>query len=155
MSKKKVTSYIFLTLAIGMTVFIFANSMKTGEESGAQSGVFVNLANRLLGLFGIEPSLESLTFFIRKLGHFGEYFILSVFTALFILKSFANKYLPALGLCYCFAVALCDEFIVQMNTAGRGPSFRDVLIDTAGAVTALGVIFLIVYLKRKKAKSNG
>jgi len=156
MSRKRLFSVIFGLLTLGMTAFIFYNSFQTGVESGEASGFVASVAKKFLSFLGIEPNPQALEHFIRKAGHFTEYFILAVFTALFIIKSFCNKYLPALAAAYCFAVALCDEFIVQMNTIGRGPSFKDVMIDTCGALTALAIMFIIITLvKRKKAKNNG
>lgn len=104
---------------------------------------------------GSEISIEAsgyfsfVEFFIRKFAHFATYFLLggSFFLALF-------PRTKSLGLSAFFGwfaatgYAGMDEFH-QMLTNGRTPLFQDVMLDSAGALTA-GIICWIVLGIRKK-----
>jgi VanZ family protein len=99
---------------------------------------------------------------IRKLAHFGEYMILSLLVCADVLcfvKSFmpSEKVYPFFTIApiFAFCVASVDEFCVQASTIGRGPSFRDVCIDTSGAVVGailFGLaLFVFGLIRRKRA----
>jgi len=146
MIKNKKTKLItFALLSIALTAFIFANSLKNGEESGLQSDVIVDAVIRFLDFFGIKLDIYTLGVIIRKLAHFTEYFLLGITATVFI-TSFENKKVYPIAPTYCLLVAVCDEFIMQMSTEGRAPMWSDVLIDLSGALTA----FLLVILWAKK-----
>jgi VanZ family protein len=53
----------------------------------------------------------------------------------------------------CFVYACSDEWH-QSFVAGRGPSFTDVLIDTAGAAVAVLIATGILLMRRKKARTR-
>lgn len=144
--KRKYTILGLLTLAALWTVFIFSRSMQTGAESSEASG---RLAAFLQSLLGDLPVSE---YFIRKLAHFGEYLILAL-PATGAVMLMRRRWLPVAAWGYAVLVALCDEFIVQALTAGRGPRFTDVLIDSAGALTGvIAVVFAVVILRRLRRK---
>ncbi len=155
MNKKRWRALIFGALTVGMTVFIIANSLKTGEESGNESDFFVGILNRILGLFGIEAEQDILSLIIRKTAHFSEYLVLGVLSSLFIGSLTKIKALISLSAVYCFITAVCDEFLAQASTVGRGPSRIDVLIDASGAVTGGLIILLVIYFKERKSAKNG
>ena len=144
MRKRYMLVCLFICLA--WTAFIFARSSKSVTESLEESGAVLAFVSRILDFFGVRhmPS-EHL---IRKLGHFGEYAILA-FPAFF-----AAKLLPRFRTClvafgYCAAVACVDEFLVQNLSVGRGPSFSDVIIDSAGAASVLLFLVLCRYVAKK------
>ena len=70
---------------------------------------------------------------IRKLAHFTEYAILYVL----VFRATKNK---IWGVLFAFFYAITDE-IHQLFVPGRNGSARDVLIDTAGAVFALTILW--------------
>lgn len=150
MNKKQIISAVFAVLTLAMTAFIFINSLQVGEDSAKQSNNIVIIVKKIFGGLGILPEDATLSLVIRKLGHFTEYFILGALAAVFIIKTFSNKYFPAFAAAYGFAVAVCDEFVMQANTAGRGPSWVDVCIDTGGVLVALGIIFLLRFIMKKR-----
>ena len=49
-----------------------------------------------------------------------------------------------------FLYACSDEFH-QAFVPGRGPAFRDVLVDTSGGLTALLIIYIRAILKKSAA----
>ncbi len=83
-----------------------------------------------------------LEFFIRKLAHAAEYGILAVFLGITI--SFHSNWnrkwqLKTVGLCGLYA---CTDEFHQLFVPGRAGQIRDVVIDTAGAVCAVLLIWL-------------
>ena len=130
--------------------FIFSNSAKTGVESGAASSTVVEYIERILQKLGIEPDVSE--HFIRKLAHFLEYTLLSLLVCAdvkMILKEseLTCKRYPIFitAPAFSFIVANVDEFCVQAATVGRGPSFKDVCIDTVGAITGALVFVLAIF----------
>jgi len=99
------------------------------------------------------PSFEMVHFFLRKLGHFSGYGILSVLfyrawyvtVDLFWKGTRSGLRLEAAGLAvFCtFLVASLDEWH-QSFLEGRTSSFRDVMIDTCGALVFTAVMALVV-----------
>ena len=138
-----------LGLCLLWTVFIFSRSAKSGAESSAESGAVMALAERFLTSVGIErlPSER----FVRKLGHFAEYFILGAL-ALPSATPIWRRFAPLLACGYAATVALLDEFLVQSLSVGRGPSFFDVMIDLSGAATAILLLLGLAWAWKKKSK---
>lgn len=140
--KRKILTGALFLITLLWTAFIFSRSMQSGAESSEMSG---RLTAFLQSVFDGIPVSE---YFIRKLAHFGEYLILAL-PLTWALMLTERRWLPAAAWGYAILVALCDEFIVQALTAGRGPRFTDVLIDSAGALTGvLGVICLSLLVRR-------
>ncbi len=90
-------------------------------------------------------------FFLRKMAHIIEYFILVLLLWRAFKITFSwNKtkiYLWIGSLTFLFAVS--DE-LHQNFVATRCPSLRDVLVDTIGIILALIIIPIIIKLKEKK-----
>ena len=126
---------ICTVLLILNIAFIWGNSLLPGEISGAFSGWVRNL---LATFFPDRPEDPDAGHgLLRKLAHFTEFACLGgLLTWLFAMVQRSK----ALALPCGFLVASADETI-QRFVPERGPSFRDVLIDTAG-VTA-GVLLLL------------
>ena len=119
-------------------LFIWGNSLLPGSVSGAISKFVSYVVYQvILGWPASEGGGHGL---LRKVAHFTEFACLGVFTCRFL---FWLKKPQVLALVGAFLVACCDETI-QRFVPDRGPSFRDVLIDTSGA--ALGMILLFVSL---------
>lgn len=77
---------------------------------------------------------------VRKAGHFGEYFLLTAlwWWALRTRVGARRALLPAVAIAIAYAIG--DE-IHQTFVSGRTGTWRDVLIDSAGALTAAWLIF--------------
>ena len=145
---KKILTVVYLILTIALTVFIFANSLDNGEESGKKSDVVVDLFRSFLGEIGINVDEYILGVIIRKLAHFAEYFVLGCASSLFVFQILCKRHIYA-SPAYCLAIAFCDEFVMQMITDGRAPRFTDVLIDFSGALLA---VVLICFFQSRKEK---
>ena len=128
--------------------FIWGNSLLPGSVSGAISK-FVSYVvyEVILGQPGGGGSGHGL---LRKVAHFTEFACLGAFLTRFL---FLLKKPRVLALAGAFLIACCDETI-QRFVPDRGPSFKDVLIDTSGAT--LGMIALLVgyaYVKSRKKQA--
>jgi VanZ family protein len=89
---------------------------------------------------GISPeNLEQIHFLIRKLGHFSEYFILSVLLMRALRQENSGRTEPR-HLLISFAIAtlyaISDEFH-QSFVRSRGANFIDVLIDMCGGISGI------------------
>lgn len=154
MNKKTKIAIVSGILTIAFTVFIFTNSLRPGDDSSAQSDIITKIAESILNFFGFSADYSFLSHLIRKLAHFSEYFILGIISSLFF-KQFRIKFLIVLSPIYCFTVAVCDEFIMQAITEGRGPMWSDVIIDSCGAVLALLVVVFVCYIINSRRTKKG
>ena len=139
---------ICITFLLLNVLFIWGNSLLPGSVSGAISHWVRDALARILG---IELShSESGHGLLRKLAHFTEFACLgALWTWLFgMIQKPALLALPS-----AFLVAGIDETI-QRFVPDRGPSFRDVLIDTSGALLGIGLLFLGYTIFKKQAKQS-
>lgn len=151
----------YLAVALLIMLILFISSSQTYEEQ-SQVGLLQQLLQnepfrgQLEGISfvygGSEVSIAAsgyfkfVEFFIRKGAHFVTYFILGwgLFmgtkqkTKLVILPMFL-AWLSATG------YAAMDEFH-QMLTGGRTPLFQDVMLDSAGAATAILITIFFGFL---------
>lgn len=148
--KKKHINWI---LVIGWMVLIFIFSSQPAEVSNQNNKFVIHLFN-LLGL-DLNSMLGTLCdFIIRKAAHFIIYFILYILVYRAINKKgntdIKGYILPILVV---FLYACSDEFH-QAFVPGRGPLFRDVLVDTTGGLMGFLIIYISVTLKKSSAPPN-
>ena len=130
-------------LLIANLVFIWGNSLLPGEISGAFSDWVKNI---VASLFPGDGSGAPGGGLLRKLAHFTE------FTALGMLLTWRMGMLDkhsvralALG-----AGAACVDETIQRFVPDRGPSIRDVCIDTCGVITGMTLLLIGHYLIKHK-----
>lgn len=128
-------------LLIAWMIVIFIFSQLPGDVSDEQSKLVIYIFN-VLGL-DLNSHLGNLAnFVVRKGAHFTEYFILYILT-LNVLRLYMDKRKAwNYSLAFVFLYACSDEFH-QSFVPGRGPAFRDVLIDTSGGAFAYIVTSVI------------
>jgi VanZ family protein len=117
------------------------------SQPGGQSGNLSRLILEYLASIGIDMQAwfgDNAFWVIRKLAHFGEYFIL-FWLVLFGWGDFRRNKWKILLLCILYAAS--DEFH-QLFVPGRVGDWGDVAIDSTGAFTALGIRAL--FTRRKK-----
>ncbi|MCR5650778.1 MAG: VanZ family protein [Lachnospiraceae bacterium] len=129
---------------------IFAFSAMPGEESGEASGKLLTVVVNIAEYVTHEPvpvdKAVIIHGVIRKCAHFTEYAILGITAVIaFYFARLSKPKNAILPLAVSVLYAASDEFH-QMFVAGRGPSPRDVLIDSIGALTGI-VIFLLCIRK--------
>lgn len=144
-------SCFFLMLCTMTAIFYF--SSENGEESAAAStGVTAFLVRIFSGREMSELSestLGAVSLAVRKLAHFSEFFLLSVFSGGFIrtYKIRKSLYFIAPSL-FCLAFAIFDE-CHQLFVSGRCGSVWDVMIDFSGALVAGLLLMLASHIKEK------
>lgn len=139
---------VFLILFLLWMAVVFLFSHQTGTNSSKTSGVIVKEVVKVITIIKEVPEdkigdlTSKVSFLVRKSAHFSIYAVGGILMFL-LLKSynFSNirALLCAVGICFCYAVS--DE-THQTLVAGRSGQFRDVCIDTAGAMT--GVVFTMI-----------
>lgn len=144
-------------LFIMSIIFMFSaqDSQTSNQSSDSVVGQIVNVIEQVQDNMGIHNIISSeninkLTFLVRKLAHTLEYAFLC-FWVCFSLdwNGCRGKWLWAsVGICFLYA---CTDELHQKFVPGRSCEFRDVLIDTNGALIGC-IIFLIVLHKVKSKK---
>lgn len=149
-TKKKI---IHWGLFIGWMLFIFYMSHQTGDESSEQSKFVLYIFN-LLGLSLDSYFGDIATLIIRKGAHFTEYFILFILAYNVVGMYLDSRKAKLYSIIIVFLYACSDEFH-QSFVPGRGPAFKDVIIDTSGGIVSC--ICIMIYNKirlRKRVMHN-
>ena len=160
---------VILIVLVGVwMIFIFSFSADTNMNQSLLSEAFLNKVTRLIevvtgGNITISISDGNLIFIeqcLRKIAHMFIYYLMATTIMLFLLTFKIRFYWCALHtFIFCFLYACSDEFH-QIYVPGRGPSFRDVIIDTFGAslgiMAAMTVYCIIhtIYARFLKNKFN-
>ena len=143
---------VFIIMLLATLYLIFCFSAQDGEKSGNLS---LKATNFIVNLFSkvknMDTSLrmhyvERLHPIIRKLAHFCIYclvgFSVMGFWCTFDIR---NKYKLLWSILIGVAYAASDEFH-QSFIPGRGPSIRDVCIDSAGVLTGIFIMIFLILL---------
>ncbi|MBQ8738060.1 MAG: VanZ family protein [Clostridia bacterium] len=139
-------------------IMIFCFSAEDAEKSTqTSSGVIEDVLDIVLPKDEITPEVvKKYQFPFRKAAHFGIYMLLGFSLANAFLSTVKGKkyisYICALacGILY----AILDEWH-QNFSDGRGPSARDVLIDSSGALVGILIFVLFMYIfNRIKSKKQ-
>lgn len=141
-----------LIITLLWMALIFQFSSQPAEDSVRESGI---IAQGLLGVFNnlynnhppafITDVVLKGDHFVRKSGHFIEYFILgSLMLSLMRRLKPLRPHRPfPLSLFICFLYAASDEFH-QLFVPGRAGMISDVLLDTAAAFAGIAIASLLI-----------
>ena len=154
--------WLSLAAVIAVAVMIFLFSAQEGAESAQLSaGVTEAVLNVVIPEYRQMPMARKLEylniagFWVRKCAHFTEYALLGALLTLHLHYVMQGQRFRRVALrAWCFATLYaCTDELHQMYVGGRGPAVRDVLIDSAGAMTgaALGVAAILLW-HRLRAK---
>lgn len=137
-----------VVLLVCNLAFIWGNSLMPGEVSGAFSDWVQEVLESLMP--GEGPSMQG-SGLLRKLAHFTEFSLLGMCLGwLFGMLQKKKTWPLFLGV----AVACVDETI-QRFVPGRGPSLKDVAIDSCGVLTGMILLYLgYTYYKRKRLSED-
>lgn len=106
--------------------------------------------------WGITVSVEErgyyyfVEFLIRKGAHFFSFGLIAAFIYSLLPKK-ASRFTIAALLTLLFAIG--DEYR-QSLTGGRTPAIKDVMLDMAGAFTALSIIWIFLNIKNRKKRKK-
>lgn len=149
MTAKSKLSGLFAVLWAG---FIFWNSSKSGGNSEAMSGGFVNFIISLLEKIGVTADNQVITILVRKSAHILEFCLLAILiTLVFTFSGKQIKFYTFNIFFFGLAAAVADEFI-QSFIAGRSSEVRDVVIDFIGVI--LGVIIVAIATRKRPRKRS-
>lgn len=134
-------------LCIACMALIFWFSSRTATESSAQSDIFVELFKSIFGDNNVTD------FIVRKAAHFSEFAGLGLLFAVAFYVQFGKRKIPFALLC-ASAYAVTDE-VHQIFVEGRACKFTDWVIDTAGALLGVLVVFAAVLIAERTKKRGG
>ena len=147
--------WIFLGMTVLWMGFIFGMSGSTGDQSQETSGRLASLVQQLffqnwetLPEEEFLAALGQLNFFLRKLAHFTEYFILGGLLYLDWRLLNRGRVILPLGAGLIFAAA--DEYL-QTFIPGRSGEILDTLLDFCGVAAAVTAALL---LRRRRGGRN-
>lgn len=147
MRKRRIlTALTLITLCL-----IWGHSALGQDSSAAESGwLFEHIGGLLRLIFGPEKATEHL---LRKLAHFGEFFLLGAEMHLLAAECGRTGIAAAFGvLLRCNFCAFLDETIQIFS--GRGPDIKDVWLDTFGSASGILITLLILSVCNRQA-GNG
>lgn len=144
--------YIKLGLLIIWLGVIYYFSSQTSTDSLNESNGLLEFIANILKVSDIDSFINKYGQFIRELAHFTEFFILGLLICLNIYE-YSNKNVILITFVLTALYAISDE-LHQMFVEGRVCTFKDIVIDTLGGVTAGIISHLIMkyVAKRKSAK---
>lgn len=169
-SLKKNTKWFWSGVVLIEAILFYSSSMTYKQQTSVPflekylTGKPLNsvLKNISFNYGGKQQSIENdgyyhfVEFFVRKGAHFGTYLILGVCLCLALYLYFRKNYFLRIFIPWMTATGLAafDEFH-QGLTGGRTPSVVDVILDSAGALTGILILVLILYvMSRYKSKQN-
>lgn len=143
---------IFLLMLLATFYIIFNFSAQNGIESGNLSKKVTAFFVEIFSKFKTMDSSMKLHYIaklhpiVRKLAHFSIYTVVG-FSVMGFMCTFniKNKFKLLVSILIGVAYATTDE-IHQGLIPGRGPSIRDVCIDSAGVITGIFVMILLIVL---------
>lgn len=144
MSRKKLQKFLaWLALLVWMGV-IFYFSHQSGDASMQLSDGILDLFKSLFQNF---LDYHTLSYIVRKIAHFTEYFILGLLIY-HLVKQYRviSKTEIIWMILFCVIYAMSDEFH-QVFIGGRSPKVFDVIIDSLGS--SLSILILQLLQKRK------
>ena len=136
-----------VTLLICNLIFIWGNSLLPGEVSGAFSDWVKSI---LAQLFAGAPGGPSGGGLLRKIAHFTEFAALGMCLAWLHGMLQKGKVRPFF---WGVLAAAVDETI-QRFVPDRGPSIRDVYIDSAGVLTGIILLWAGYHFVKKKSTTS-
>lgn len=147
--ERTLSNKIWLFVSYGLLLFwmvlIFSLSAQVAEASAQLSG---GLLQKLLALLPFPIS----EFFLRKMAHFTEFLILGLFFYHAFYRSFLKR-MPVISFLCTALYAVSDE-VHQIFVPGRACQFRDMLIDSAGALLGILLISGILLCIHKKQSNQ-
>ena len=144
-TSKRIWLCSFMIVAI--LVFIWGNSLMPAKVSQAISDFVAWL---LLGTQSVNGEMAEGSGVLRKIAHFTEFMSLGM--CLFWLFSMLGKR-KAMAL-LCGAAAACTDETIQLFVPDRGPSLKDVGIDTCGVITGMILLQIGYRLWKRKQTTN-
>ena len=149
---------IFFCGALVVTAFIFYQSCKSMDESGATSSALMALLKPIFDPNNQIPA-EVFHHYLRKTAHFVEFCALGVCWGVYVWQRgvLKGRRYAAMPMLLTLATAVADEYLQYFTH--RGSAVTDVVLDYSGALTGLAVVCLIGlcvrWIQKKSLRSCG
>lgn len=150
---------IFLVLAVLWMCLIFSFSARPAELSSNDSYEVGILVGKIFVPGFEELDLEEQTEFakkidhpVRKCAHFTEYMILGIFFASAFIGNIKKKQTEIMASFLLGASYAASDELHQLFVPGRSGQISDVMLDSAGVLTGVLLVFLLarLFLKKKR-----
>lgn len=157
--------WLSLLAVIAVAVMIFLFSAQEGEDSSRVSGDVTEwVLNTVVPEYRTLPRSQKLRylniagFWVRKTAHFSEFTLLAVTLSVHLHYVMTGSRYRRVAL-YAWLIATlyaCTDEAHQMFVGGRGPAARDVLIDSAGALTGafIGIAIILLWHKIQSKRDH-
>ncbi len=144
----------FIILIVIVLAFIWGHSLVPMDNSRDESNGIKEILQAVLDFLNITLILKSA--FVRKLAHFTEHAAAGLLLGLFMYPHLSSAETrreavecAVLPLLIGFFIGFIDETIQIFS--GRGPMVQDVWIDFFGVFFGVGIAYLIVFFKNRRA----
>ncbi|RVU71185.1 MULTISPECIES: VanZ family protein [Lactobacillus] len=160
---------IYLLIALLVLLVLFISSSMTYHQQQMRPGFIhrhLRFIEQIVGNWNIyyggewhnaqgSGGVAGMTeFVVRKLAHFGSYFLLGLFGYLGLKRIFKLPWIaPILTWLSVLGLAALDEYH-QYLTGDRTPSVFDVMLDGTGAIVAILFCIIINWLLKKFRKNQ-
>lgn len=147
----------WIPAVIWMILIFFLSAQPAIYSNNLSKGVtklIVEIIGRILPLkieiSTVNDLVAQLNHFVRKFAHFFAYMVLGILIAIAFVKSGINGYkVYVFSLVACILYASSDE-IHQLFVPGRGCQFKDVMIDSLGALVGIVIYKTMINIKKNK-----
>ncbi len=153
MRKRVLAAALWATITaiwLGLCLFL---SWQTGEGTGKLSLALTRLLLRWLRLVGLRPDEAAFHTLLRKLAHFGVFFISGVLfcgtvEAVLRIKPLGGWFRVCSGLLVSAMALFAD--VPKVWIPGRHLTWSESCLNAAGALTGYLLMLMLAYMARKK-----
>ncbi len=155
MNEKQKKAVLWISVVVWMGIIFMFSAQNSTESSSLSGSVVGAILHAIKTVFPDIRQIELnhlqlwISFFIRKAAHASIYFILGILVYTAIGKKVSRKKRFLMAVAVCFLYACTDEFH-QRFVPGRSCEFRDVCIDTGGALLGISFVIFINWIRRIK-----
>ena len=150
-NKTKSRMRLCICLLSANLIFIWGNSMLPGEISGAFSDWVHMLIQMILPGDGEIGGGHGL---LRKLAHFSEFCALGMLLSWLFAMLREKKWAFVIPSMICGCLAACVDETIQRFIPDRGPSIKDVGIDSMGVILGISLLCLGYTIHQKKKQNH-
>ncbi|MCG1021525.1 VanZ family protein [Sutcliffiella horikoshii] len=150
--QKRMLAVVSWGLVVSWMALIFLLSAQHAEQSANLSGGITELVNEVVERVAPQTDLhiEQISYFVRKNAHFFAYLLLALLTLNALRRSgVRGRKSAALAFGISVLYAISDE-VHQLFVPGRSGQVSDVLLDSVGALTGIGLYVLLSQRRRKR-----
>jgi hypothetical protein len=142
--------YIYLVFMLAVMALIFYFSSQNSDESGETSSAVLAWILEHTAFNGNVPEFAETL--LRKAAHFSIYFVLGISSALTVSEWKPRRLIFLWSWLIPVVYACTDEFH-QYFVPGRSCEFRDVCIDSTGALLGVALVrFILIVQDRSERK---